>query len=215
LGWRRKARGIVQRPRGGLAAGGWVSNPDYTALDAAGLTFGDRLLVTGQDADWHFTHNPGPVDFDGPRGFLRDSINWAAGGTGLGLVALGGPEDFLSTYGFDATLGSSSGSANSVIIPAAFAGFPINTNLTSAGLSNWSTSAHEIWDSPDTTVWTGINRANSETGGYVTLVSADTAGGGIVGGGVPEPATWAMLILGFAGVGFMAYRRRNGATLAA
>ncbi len=30
---------------------------------------------------------------------------------------------------------------------------------------------------------------------------------------VPEPSTWAMLILGFAGVGFMAYRRRNNATL--
>jgi hypothetical protein len=28
-------------------------------------------------------------------------------------------------------------------------------------------------------------------------------------GGVPEPSTWAMMILGFAGVGFMAYRRRN------
>jgi hypothetical protein len=26
---------------------------------------------------------------------------------------------------------------------------------------------------------------------------------------VPEPATWAMLILGFAGIGFMAYRRRS------
>lgn len=26
---------------------------------------------------------------------------------------------------------------------------------------------------------------------------------------VPEPSTWAMLILGFAGVGWMAYRRRN------
>jgi hypothetical protein len=26
---------------------------------------------------------------------------------------------------------------------------------------------------------------------------------------VPEPATWAMMILGFAGVGFMAYRRKN------
>jgi hypothetical protein len=24
---------------------------------------------------------------------------------------------------------------------------------------------------------------------------------------VPEPSTWAMMILGFAGVGFMAYRR--------
>jgi hypothetical protein len=27
--------------------------------------------------------------------------------------------------------------------------------------------------------------------------------------GVPEPSTWAMMILGFAGIGFMAYRRRN------
>jgi PEP-CTERM motif len=30
---------------------------------------------------------------------------------------------------------------------------------------------------------------------------------------VPEPSTWAMMILGFAGIGFMAYRRRNNATL--
>jgi hypothetical protein len=29
--------------------------------------------------------------------------------------------------------------------------------------------------------------------------------------GVPEPSTWAMMILGFARVGFMAYRRRNQA----
>jgi hypothetical protein len=27
---------------------------------------------------------------------------------------------------------------------------------------------------------------------------------------VPEPSTWAMMILGFFGVGFLAYRRRNG-----
>jgi hypothetical protein len=33
---------------------------------------------------------------------------------------------------------------------------------------------------------------------------------------VPEPSTWAMMILGFAGIGFMAYRRRNqAATLSA
>jgi hypothetical protein len=32
---------------------------------------------------------------------------------------------------------------------------------------------------------------------------------------VPEPATWAMMILGFAGVGFMAYRRRNNVMLRA
>ena len=31
---------------------------------------------------------------------------------------------------------------------------------------------------------------------------------------VPEPSTWAMMILGFAGVGFMSYRRSRKASLA-
>src|SRR3982074_2673797 len=30
---------------------------------------------------------------------------------------------------------------------------------------------------------------------------------------VPEPSTWAMMILGFAGIGFMAYRRRNNTAM--
>jgi hypothetical protein len=30
---------------------------------------------------------------------------------------------------------------------------------------------------------------------------------------VPEPSTWAMMLIGFAGVGFMTYRRRNTATM--
>lgn len=38
-----------------------------------------------------------------------------------------------------------------------------------------------------------------------------TLDSGTIGGGpaAPEPSTWAMMILGFAGVGFMAYRRRK------
>ena len=32
---------------------------------------------------------------------------------------------------------------------------------------------------------------------------------------VPEPSTWAMMLLGFAGVGFIAYRRKKLAALAA
>jgi hypothetical protein len=188
--------------------GGWSAYPDYTALDTAGLTFGDRVLVTGQDADWHYINSPGSTNFDGPRGFLRDSINWAGAGTGLGLVVLGGTQSVLDAYGFSATLGPSSGSTNVVNIPGAFAAFPINTNLTSAGLSNWSTSAHDIWSSPDTTVWTGIN--TTDGGGYVTLVSAATAGGGISGGGVPEPSTWALMIMGF-GLAGLGLRRRRAA----
>jgi PEP-CTERM motif len=34
-------------------------------------------------------------------------------------------------------------------------------------------------------------------------------------GGVPEPSTWAMMLLGFAGIGFMAYRRKSKPALLA
>jgi PEP-CTERM motif-containing protein len=34
-----------------------------------------------------------------------------------------------------------------------------------------------------------------------------------VASAVPEPSTWAMMILGFAGIGFVAHRRRNRAAL--
>ena len=45
--------------------------------------------------------------------------------------------------------------------------------------------------------------------------SGSVAAGTLVVAGVPEPATWAMMLLGFAGVGFMAYRRKNNLALAA
>jgi hypothetical protein len=41
-----------------------------------------------------------------------------------------------------------------------------------------------------------------------TYVNVDTFGTWQVAA-VPEPSTWAMLIFGFAGIGFMAYRRRH------
>jgi hypothetical protein len=43
--------------------------------------------------------------------------------------------------------------------------------------------------------------------------SSFAVGGSVVAGGVPEPSTWAVMILGFAGVGFMAYRRSRKGTL--
>jgi phospholipase/lecithinase/hemolysin len=41
------------------------------------------------------------------------------------------------------------------------------------------------------------------------MLIAQEAAGMIAEAGVPETSTWAMMILGFAGIGFMAYRRRN------
>ena len=51
------------------------------------------------------------------------------------------------------------------------------------------------------------------TGSIDPTFSTDAGGSFIfspgIAGAVPEPSTWAMMILGFAGVGFMAYRRKS------
>jgi hypothetical protein len=44
-----------------------------------------------------------------------------------------------------------------------------------------------------------VNASNTATGNLTLTQVAP----------VPEPATWAMMLLGFAGVGFLAYRRKN------
>jgi hypothetical protein len=50
------------------------------------------------------------------------------------------------------------------------------------------------------------------TGTYT--IGSDSGSGTFNIAAVPEPSTWAMMILGFAGIGFMAYRRKqNGSTL--
>jgi hypothetical protein len=201
--------------------GGWDPDPDYSSIESAGLTassFGDRVMLTGQDADWHDTNFPGAVDFDGPRGFLRDSVSWAGSGTGLGLVMLGmdGLGDGFGGPNFGFTGYTVTGeSTNNVVIPASEASFPINGGLTSAGISNWDTAAHDGFTDLDTSEWNGINLDGDVPGDYVTIVSAGTAGGG-TSGTVPEPSTWVMMLAGFAGLGYLGYRKsQTSAAIAA
>jgi PEP-CTERM motif len=58
----------------------------------------------------------------------------------------------------------------------------------------------------------GINDNNQIVGFYV-----DGAGNtiGFLSSGVPEPSTWAMMVLGFAGLGFVTYRRQQKAPFTA
>jgi PEP-CTERM motif len=56
----------------------------------------------------------------------------------------------------------------------------------------------------NTIVVTGTSRGLGSYGGNLTFSPA----------AVPEPATWAMMLLGFAGIGFQLRRKRSGAALA-
>ena len=195
--------------------GGWSPSPDYTAIEGAGLTassFGSRVMLTGQDADWHVNNFPGAASFDGPRGFLRDAVSWAGSGTGLGLVMLG--QDGIggdSGVDFGFTGFSEGGdSTNNVVIPGSEASFAINGGLTSGGISNWDTAAHDTFTDLNTSLWNGINIDGDVDNQFVTIVSAGAAAGGTSGGGtVPEPFTLSIFGAGLAGAAFLRRRRKK------
>ena len=64
-----------------------------------------------------------------------------------------------------------------------------------------------------------LNALNDGTA-YINIHTSQFPGGEIRGffaltATVPEPSTWAMMMLGFAGLGFMAYRRKSKPALMA
>ena len=83
--------------------------------------------------------------------------------------------------------------------------FPITVNgiLTSTGSGAGQVFYDISLDSPGATQVDFFSV--TPTGAYVFDNGTFTTQ---VAGAVPEPSTWAMLLLGFAGVGFMAYRRK-------
>jgi hypothetical protein len=86
----------------------------------------------------------------------------------------------------------------------------LSFDLTSASAGNILTLAsftatHYNTGDDDVFFGSDIKLADGSTGNVGALLAGDPG----VQAAVPEPSTWAMMILGFFGVGFMAYRRRS------
>ena len=110
-----------------------------------------------------------------------------------------GFHDFIA-YGF--SNGSSSTADFSMFLdPTAVAGGWHQYSVTFAAAGAGSTARFAI-----------EHRGDADSSNYIGIdtLSVDTAISA-----VPEPSTWAMMILGFASVGFMAYRRKSKSALMA
>lgn len=78
-------------------------------------------------------------------------------------------------------------------------------------LSNGVIASSGFFGLVSATPFTSIVITNNQTGGYMSTEGMDnfiTNGVGSVNSGVPEPATWAMMMLGFGAIGF-AMRRQT------
>ncbi|NEQ39281.1 MAG: PEP-CTERM sorting domain-containing protein [Okeania sp. SIO3I5] len=179
--------------------------------EAISTARGKRTFLTGQDADSHYIYGLGPRP-DGPLGFLVNAVNWAGSGEGMGIVALPDgwspkltPLDqwwWLNDRSFlkDELEGYVSYFLEeNVVIPTETSDFPVNEGLTTAGLSNWSTSSHRGFDK-NIPGYLSINDAGSRPGYAVTIVTASEAGGGTLGP-EPEPTPEPVSVLALLGVG--------------
>lgn len=155
---------------------------------------GTRTFVSGQDADWHFINGGSTVSANA-RAFLVNAVNWAASGSGLGIVAL--TDGYFSSPGNGWIADTNSflanelgnarniGNSESVIIPDSSEAFPVNEGLTTASLSNWGTSSHTYFakDQLDNSEWLSINDFGVLGGdNAVTIVTSSTADGDTDGG---------------------------------
>src|SRR5436189_44841 len=130
-------------------------------------------------------------------GIMRfSSLGLITLGTALALTSFVSSASAVVTFAQDLASGWPPGSGTS---NGHVGGGPLYQNSENLGFS----------------IFSGLNFNPNVSGIYtfdLKLFSADNQQLGDVSiqvSAVPEPSTWAMLILGFAGIGFMAYRRKS------
>ena len=139
----------------GVTTGPFTFDPNgiFNNKSAIEAARGSRTFLSGQDADSHYSFNN--TASNGAFGFLANAVNWAGSGTGMGIVALSDgwyPQSnpinrrwWLNENSFlknELEGYVSYFLEQNVVIPTETSDFPVNEGLTTAGLSNWNTSAH-------------------------------------------------------------------------
>jgi PEP-CTERM motif len=176
------------------------SDPQYFAPEAAGqnnFTLGDITwtLVSGSAATAKGTTpyvSAAPLGMGtGPDGTTYMSVQ----GGGVELATWATPQTSLSIY-----WGSIDGNSNLNSLAITIDGY----TLTGADLVSLGALGQGNQSDPRDNQWVTVTGLGAFT--QVSFSSTSNAFEFSLGSGVPEPSTWAMMGLGFAGLGFMGWR---------
>jgi hypothetical protein len=145
------------------------------------------------------TPGGGSVDLDGlaPGGITQSIPNLAAGSYVLSFYLSGNPDGTPATKTVEVTIGN-------VVVPFTY-------TLTAA---NSLANMNYVLETVNFT----LNSAATIPLSFRSLDGDGSPWGPVIGdvsisAAVPEPTTWAMMILGFCGLSVMGYRRKSKATL--
>jgi PEP-CTERM motif len=185
-------------------------NGDFEAPTTATYTY-----LTGLNNDWTYTGGSGVINNTGGIAWFEGSPPSGSSGSQFAFVQSAGSsisQTFsiatAGTYGIswlDAgrpNFGAFAGdqtyqvSLNSSVVGTYSTTSGVGFNDEVASLGFLSSGLYTL-----TFLGLPTNHSTSDETAFIDNVSVTAA--------VPEPSTWAMLILGFLGTGFMAYRRKN------
>ncbi|MGY3346665.1 MULTISPECIES: FxDxF family PEP-CTERM protein [unclassified Bradyrhizobium] len=173
---------------------------------AGGSSLG-AWTVTGDSVDFIGSYWNGPaatggnsVDLNGNgKGGITQTFDLAAGTYLLGFYLSGNPDGYPATKSIGVNLAPTTPATSNTYTYLA----TINSN------HNLNYEYHSFLFS--------VTGSSPETLSFFS--NDEGAYGGVVGGvsisAVPEPSTWAMMLFGFAGLGFMAWRRQTHAAIGA
>ena len=182
----------------GLIAGALLASAPahaVTVVDFSGTTegcFGTNCTLASSASDSHLSFAGGTFT----------SIPAGPVNVGFGSFTMGnGTETYDTTFTLDISFTAPAGSGSNT--------FDADVTGTVHGGSGGVTINFD--NTAETFNYSGGSFTVSVNDLSISLGDPNITGTITLTAGVPEPSTWAMMVLGFAGVGFMTYRRKQNA----
>jgi hypothetical protein len=170
------------------------------AVQTHGVGIGNFLAAPGT-ANYTVSSGPGSL-----ASWNYDySVNLGSSGLTIGDISKG-----ASLTIFDQTTNTTV-SFNPALVADNAGLHPNGTTVNGSNAQGFAVLSDIGFQNSENIGFSGFNPGANDT--YVITMTVDGLSLSETVTAVPEPATWAMMILGFLGVGFMAYRRKGNVSL--